>query len=302
MWKHGFVAAMVLSIGSSPAPAQGYVDQEVVASLIDKQGYYTESTPVTWHVYDVAKAGRNYKAVLRNLQAHLDSLPGGQEGRRLQIVELSNRVIGKYIMQRARLLVPDTFHEEFVAYAPYPLNYTGADSLPKLFIVDKYTQTFGAYEHGRLVRWGLVSTGVHDDLTPAGKYSFNWKQEYRESTAAPEGEVWKMRWVFNFQAAAGIHVHQYQLPVAMPASHGCIRLTESDAYWNYHWSGQWTFENGKLKEPGTPIIVLNYNPAGMAAHWEHDLNGVRSLVNLPENPMSLPSGAGAHDKVARTSE
>lgn len=271
--------------------AQGYVDQEAVASLLDAQGSGTHDVkPVTWHRYNIGKNGKTSKIMLARLQAHLDSLPGEHTQHRMAIVEIANRVTRKYMMQRGTLLIPDRFPYDFRSYSPYPIQYAGATSVPKLFVIDKGTQTFGAYENGNLVRWGLVSTGKEDNLTPNGRYSFNWKDEFRESTAAPEGEVWKLRWVFNFYAAAGIHVHQYALPIANAASHGCVRLSESDSYWNYNWADGWKMQGGKVVASGTPVIVINNTPAGLAAHWSASGN---SLVRLPGNPMSVPLGPGS---------
>lgn len=294
MWTRRLLAGLILAASAFTVRAQGYVDQEAVASLLESQGSGALTEKVTWHHYNIGRNGKNTKAMLAKLQAHLDSLPGAQWEYRMAIVELTNRVSRKYMMQKGTLLVPDHFPADFRAYAPYPAEYAGAAELPKLFVIDKYTQTFGAYEHGRLVRWGLVSTGRENDLTPAGRYSFNWKDEYRESTAAPEGEVWKLRWVFNFHAAEGIHVHQYQLPIATPASHGCVRLSEADAMWNYSWADGWKKQNGKLVSNGTTVLVLNYNPVGLAAHWTQEGH---SLVMLPEDPMDVPLGAGAAKEV-----
>jgi len=285
------LACLITGMGFA-ANAQGYVDQESVASVLETQGSSLPAERVSWHQYLFRKNDKTTKAMLQHLQAHLDSLPGGMQGHRLEIVELSNRVRSKYMMQRSELIIPDSFPDDFRAYAPFPSMYDAAQTLPKLFVIDKYTQTFGAYENGQLVRWGLISTGHDDDLTPTGRYNFNWKQEYRESSEAPEGEVWKLRWVFNFIAAKGIHVHQYQLPIATPASHGCVRMTEADAAWNYNWSSQWTMKDGHVQEAGTPVIVLNHNPVGLAAHWlSGGPNAVISLVNLPENPMDIPLGS-----------
>ncbi len=297
IWKSTFVTAWIMISSCLYAAAQGYVDQDAVAPVLESQGSSIEPiTPITWHVYTFSKSDKNLKMALSRLQAHLDSLPGGMQGHRLEIAELSNRVRSKYMIQRRSLLIPDSFPEDFRAYTPFPLEYAGGAEIPRLFIIDKFTQTFGAYEAGRLVRWGLVSSGHNDDLTPTGRYSFNWKQEYRESSEAPEGEVWKLRWVFNFNARKGIHVHQYQLPIAMAASHGCVRLSESDAAWNYNWASQWVMKNGVVQQEGTPVVVINHNPVGMPAHWLSTEDGAVTLVRLPDDPMSL--SPAMEDRVA----
>jgi hypothetical protein len=284
------MVAMTASIfaltNPTPVRAQGYVDQAAVATLLNTQGTEATARPVKWHVYKIPSAHKNSKAIEKGLRAHLDSLPGGMDGHRLKIVELTNRVRAAYLAQRHALLVPNEFPEDFRAYAPYPLHYPGGDSLSKLFIVDKSTQTFAAYERGKLVRWGLVSTGSSDDLTPGGRYTFNWQQEYRLSTAAPEGEVWEMRWVWNFHGPKGIHVHQYAVPIAQAASHGCVRLTEADARWNYDWA-----------EKGTTVLVLGVSPVGLVSHWMYSGGEATPLVYLPSSPMDVPLGVpGAKEK------
>ena len=275
------LTGMLLLLTTANLQAQGYVDQEKTQPLSNSQnGPVSEVHKVSWEVYDYKafKKG-DKKGPWTRLVAHLDSLPGGQQGLRREIIELANRVTGDKLKPGRKLLIPDSFPEDYRAYSPYPLRYEAAASIPKLFIIDKYTQTFGAYEQGELVRWGLVSTGTSDNLTPNGKFNFTWKAEYRQSSAAPPGEVWEMYYMFNFEPKAGIHVHQYALPIATPASHGCVRLSLADALWNYHWA-----EGTRGKSKGTPVWVINHNPPGRSAHWHFDEQGnVRSLVRLPDN-------------------
>jgi hypothetical protein len=282
------LGSCVLLLTAHTVNGQGFMDQTAVAPVLESQtGPVSDIRTVTWHTYSIAKTKGGQKLVLAALQAHLDSLPGARTEQRLAIVELSNRVNSKYLLQRSELLIPDEFPQDFRAYSPYPLQYEGAGEMDKLFVIDKYTQTFGAYEKGELVRWGLICSGREDGLTPTGRFNFNWKQEYRESTEAPPGETWKMRWVYNFYAPAGIHVHQYQLPLATPSSHGCVRLSEADAAWNYNWASGWKDIKTPGDQPGTTVIVLNYNPVGLAAHWS-DFGS--SLVMLPGSAAEVPKG------------
>jgi lipoprotein-anchoring transpeptidase ErfK/SrfK len=269
----------LLALSNVTVNAQGYVDQDKIAPLTNSQvGSIQNVQKAEWMVYDYKpfKKGEK-KGPWTRLKSYLDSLPGQHVGYRLEIVELANRVTSDRLKPGRKLLVPTSFDGDYRAYSPYPFHYPEAEKFPKLFIIDKYTQTFGAYENGDLVHWGLVSTGRTDDLTPNGKFNFNWKAEYRESSAAPPGEVWEMRYLFNFEPTAGIHVHQYSLPIANPASHGCVRVSMSDAIWNYNWA-----EGTKGKTKGTPVWVINHNPVGKAAHWDVSADGkVRSLVRLP---------------------
>ncbi|HRO42904.1 MAG TPA: L,D-transpeptidase [Flavipsychrobacter sp.] len=273
--------SMALTVAAIGVKAQGYVDQEKTASLSDAQSASVDHIQkVVWHVYDYKKvATASKKGPWTQLLNHLDSLPGGQQGLRREIVELANRVTGDKLKTGRKLVIPSAFPDDYKAYSPYPFHYAAAADFPKLFIIDKYTQTFGAYENGQLVRWGLVSTGTTNNLTPNGKFNFTWKAEYRESSAAPPGEVWEMRYMFNFEPKEGIHVHQYALPISSPASHGCVRVSMADAIWNYHWA-----DGSQGKTKGTPVWVINHNPVGRAAHWyATESGGVRSLVRLPED-------------------
>jgi hypothetical protein len=274
------------------ATGQGYVDQERVYNLINGQVTHVNIlNKPTWHLYEYKDhVDGNKLGNWGEFLAHVDSLPGHHQEMKRYIVELSNRVTGDNFKNGMILLIPDSFPHDFKAYSPYPFTYPAADTIPKLFILDKLTQTFGAYEYGKLVRWGLVSSGRDDELTPPGRYNFNWKDEHRFSNAAPPGEVWEMFYVFNFQSKWGVHVHQYALPIGRPASHGCVRMALADAIWNYYWANEWQHEKGRLVRNGTPVVVLHSNPDGKAAHWKIKDGKVISLVELPVNLADIPEG------------
>lgn len=292
------IALVSLTTGFSAA-AQGFVDQEAIVPIVETQiGSASNVEKVKWLAYQYGdNIPNNKKGAWTEFLDHIDSLPGYHSGQRRYIVEMANRVSGENMKSGRVLVLPSEFPQDYRAYSPYPTNYKAADSMSKLLVIDKYTQTFGAYEHGSLVRWGLVSTGKEDDLTPPGRYNFNWKAEYRQSSAAPPGEVWEMYWMFNIDANVGLHVHQYALPISMPASHGCIRMSEADAKWNFEWANGWQKgEVGSLKRNGTPVMVINHNPVDRAAHWEVIGDDVVSLVRLPDDPNDIPSATYAQKK------
>jgi hypothetical protein len=290
----------ILFCSTSQLFAQGYVDQQAVYPLLESQtGDIGNVQKVEWEVYEYKDHNKkDGKGSWSELLAYIQGLPGDYTGDRRYIVELTNRVTGDNMKIGRKLLIPKSFPNDWRAYSPYPFTYAAATDMPKLFIIDKTTQTFGAYESGKLVRWGLVSTGTNNDLTPPGRYNFNWKAEYRQSSAAPEGEVWEMYWMFNFHAKHGIHVHQYSLPIAYPASHGCVRLAEADAKWNYQWANGWTQSGGRVVRNGTPVVVLGQNPAGRPAQWNISGDGVVSNVDLPSNLESIPEGTNAQREAA----
>lgn len=287
-----YATLLMLSAGIS-VNAQGWVDQEAIFPIVETQvGSIANVEKATWITYEYTDHNpKDKKGQWTELLAYIDSLPGYHTGEsRRYIAELSNRVTGDNMKKGRMLVLPTSFPEDFRAYSPYPFKYDAVVAMPKLLVIDKYTQTFGAYENGELVRWGLVSTGRENNLTPAGRYNFNWKDEYRLSNAAPPGEVWELYWAFNIDANVGLHVHQYALPIAAAASHGCIRMAEADAKWNFNWANGWQKgEDGKLKRNGTPVMVINDNPVGRPAHWEVSGNSIVSLVRLPEDPGNIPS-------------
>lgn len=287
-----FLAAFAAVVLQLTVYAQGYVDQEKVYDLVNGQVTNVNIlNKSTWHLYEYRDhVDGNKLGNWGEFLAHIDSLPGYHKEMKRYIVELSNRVTGDNFKNGMTLLIPDSFPRDFKSYSPYPFEYSVADTVPKLLIIDKFTQTFGAYEFGKLVRWGLLSSGKDNELTPPGRYNFNWKDEHRFSNAAPPGEVWEMFYVFNFQSKWGVHVHQYALPIGRPASHGCVRMSLADAIWNYYWANEWQHEKGRLVRNGTPVMVLHDNPKGRSAHWQVKDGKVTSLVQLPAQLHDVPEG------------
>ena len=152
------------------------------------------------------------------------------------------------------LVVPGRWTEDELAYSPFPVEWPAAADQPKALVVHQPIQAFAAYELGRLVRWGPVSTGRRETPTPAGAFNLTWKSKSRRST---DNDAWLLEWYFNFVNSRGVSFHKFDLP-GYPASHACVRLLERDAQWLYEWGDQWTLDATKRQvvTAGTPVLVV----------------------------------------------
>jgi hypothetical protein len=191
----------------------------------------------------------------------LEARPGGPKelrrrfsARQLALLETLNRRDLEHLGRADFLVVPDRWDEDELAYSPFPRDAPDVAQQPKVLVVHQPMQAFGAYEFGRLVRWGPVSTGRAASPTPPGLYHLNWRSAGRHSTVDPD---WFMPWYFNFDNRRGLSLHEYDLP-GYPASHSCVRLLERDARWLFEWGEQWQLDpTGQMVvKQGTPMHVV----------------------------------------------
>ncbi len=219
----------------------------------------------------------------KHLAALVDSL--GPE-RWLQALKL-NRVDAKHVHDRDTLVLPDAFGDS-LALSPFPAELAAVRDSGKVVLVSRRVQAFAAYEHGRLMQWGPVSTGRRAKPTPAGLYHATWKAKSRISTVDDE---WLLKWCVNIHNREGVSLHEYELP-GRPASHSCVRMLETDARWVYAWTDQWKLSaDGKsLERPGTPVVVFGEWAWGARAPWKQ----------LPDDPSLAALGSADLDEALRT--
>lgn len=199
----------------------------------------------------------------------------------LSVLEALNRADTAHLSRLEALVVPQTWHEDLLAYSPFPMTYGWHAQAPKLLIVDQQAQAFGGYEAGRLVRWGPVSSGRRTHQTPAGLFHLNWRARGRHSTVDPD---WFMPWYFNFHNERGLSFHEYSLP-GRPASHACVRLLERDARWLFEWGDGWTLDDRGwiVLDPGTPVLILGCYDFSAAPPWR-SVAWLAVGVDLPADP------------------
>lgn len=131
----------------------------------------------------------------------------------------------------------------------------------KLVVIDLYNLSWGAYNKGKLINWGIANggmgickeTGRMECKTPIGEWFIKEKRKYSKSTLYPVECSNKkkcghpLRWFQIFgNKSEGLH-GEYHL-LGSNVSHGCVRITIEDAKWLFN----------EFVEIGTKIIVLDY--------------------------------------------
>lgn len=176
-----------------------------------------------------------------------------------------NRIDPANLRKGSDLMIPAE-ESDLLEFSPFPRRIEAVKEIPKLILVSRRVQAFGAYEEGELVWWGPTSTGKKSTQTPAGLFHTNWRAKVTRSTV---NSNWVLPWVFNLDNFDGIAFHQYELP-GYPASHGCVRLLESDAKWVYDWSDQWILSTPEkaLLANGTPVIIFDNYAYGQQPPWK----------------------------------
>jgi lipoprotein-anchoring transpeptidase ErfK/SrfK len=233
------------------------------------------STPIKFEIFKI----QNQKSI-QQLESRL-----GPDGF-LTVLKV-NRVDKKHLRVGDSLLIPQTGNELLVL-APFPSQLESAVNVPKLVLVSRRVQAFGAYENGKLVYWGPTSTGKKTTPTPTGLYHANWKAREKRSSI---NQSWILPWCFNLDDNAGIAFHQFDLP-GYPASHGCVRLLEEDAKWIYDWAEQWILSKVDLSIAafGTPVIIFGDYSYREGPVW-------KSLADDPKS--AAISNAEAGDALAQ---
>ena len=248
-------AALTLQLSSGEASAILAKSPEPEIKL--SSGPVASRLPVTYRSFAI-KRGEEKRSLLQ-LRAEI-----GEEA--MAVVLKLNRLDEQHLHGGITLVIPKRI-DELITYSPFPHEIETARDIPKFLLVSRRVQAFGAYESGKLVRWGPTSTGKKETPTPAGLYYTNWKAKATRSSVNTD---WLLPWYFNIDNKKGISFHQYELP-GSPASHGCIRLLADDAAWIYGWADQWTLsiDNRRIETNGTPVIVFGDYAYGKQPPWKH---------------------------------
>jgi hypothetical protein len=198
----------------------------------------------------------------------------GSDTQQLEIALAVNRTDKANFAQMDSVLIPKELRGEVADYLPFPLEVSSLKKVDKIIFFSYPTQTFAAYEEGKLVYTGQTNMGRKKDPTPTGLFYTNWKAEKTTSTFNDE---WDLRWNFNIENKLGVGWHQYSLP-GTPQSHSCLRLSEKDARYLYNWADEWILADEETVQiKGTPVIVFG----------SYDFDAPKPWLQLAEKPHAL---------------
>lgn len=91
----------------------------------------------------------------------------------IALLEKLNRADADKLPGMGVIVVPDRWDFRELDYTPMPPESSWARAHRKAVIVHQQGQVFGAYENGKLVRWGPVSSGGKRRPTPSGYFHLN---------------------------------------------------------------------------------------------------------------------------------
>ena len=248
-----------------------------------------QRAPVTTQAPAAGEAGGNGRYRIEPLPKAPAELTARFTDDQIAVLEKLNRRDREHLIRTdppvPGLVVPTTWDVDPLAYSPFPLDWPAAVTHATFVVVHQPGQAFAAYEFGKLVRWGPVSTGRRETATPAGAFNLTWRSRKRTST---DNDAWVLEWYFNFVNSRGISFHQFDLP-GYAASHACVRMLQRDAQWLYQWGVQWQLSADRrtIAVPGTPVLVIGAFGHGKAPPWT-SMEWLATPVELPPQALRSP--------------
>jgi LysM repeat protein len=102
-------------------------------------------------------------------------------------------------------------------------------------VVDLSTQMTYAYEDGALHFSALVSTGLPATPTVQGEFAI-WHKTESQTMSGPGYYLPNVQWVMYFYQGYGFHGTYWHNNFGNPMSHGCVNMTNEDAFWLYNFA------------------------------------------------------------------
>ncbi|MBK9122977.1 MAG: LysM peptidoglycan-binding domain-containing protein [Chloroflexi bacterium] len=105
----------------------------------------------------------------------------------------------------------------------------------KQVVVDLSEQRVYAFENGTLVWTAIASTGLPATPTVTGDFKVYYRLD-SQTMSGPGYYLPGVQWVQYFYSGYALHGTYWHNNFGQPMSHGCVNLTNADAYWLYNWA------------------------------------------------------------------
>ncbi len=189
---------------------------------------------------DIDQDGTDEIAVARN----------GGAAPEVRLFDLYGTRIGSWLLHdptyRGGLSLFAYDHGSHLMSMPLAPVVRGSASLETLIDVNLTTQRLTAYEHGRIARSFLISSGLKKYPTPVASTEVLKKipiMDYRWSYGKDHPDNYNIKNVkFNLNILPHIYIHTayWHNNFGRRMSHGCINAHISDAEWIYNWASTGT--------------------------------------------------------------
>lgn len=130
-----------------------------------------------------------------------------------------------------------------IVQAPFITNTivgnSGGGGGAKMIEVNLSQQRLTMYEGNTVIRSVLVSTGKAATPTQVGEFAIYAKYPMQTMTGTINGEYYyvpNIKWVSYFDGGEALHGTYWHHNFGHPMSHGCVNMTEDDAYFLYNWA------------------------------------------------------------------
>jgi lipoprotein-anchoring transpeptidase ErfK/SrfK len=123
-------------------------------------------------------------------------------------------------------------------YVPPPtaaIPPSGGNPAERWIDVNLSAQSVTAYEGNTPVRTFIVSTGLANTPTVAGKFRIYMRYD-SQTMSGPGYYLPGVQWVQYFYQGYALHGTYWHNNFGRPMSHGCINMTNADALWMYEWA------------------------------------------------------------------
>ena len=177
------------------------------------------------------------------------------------LVQRLNRTYNDLWSGKIIAIPQDLKNATMYSLSPFP---TAIEDTEKQIIVDQDKLAWVAYENGKLIKWGPISSGrdkcsdsANSCRTMTGIFHFFSKENEKcRSAVFPIGRGGaEMPWCMYYHKGFALHGSN-DIP-GYRASHGCVRMFKQDAYWlNNSFVDTGNYENNIL---GTKVTIRPIN-------------------------------------------